>query len=64
MSKFDEVVGKSKIAIEPVDVEMTLSCQTCNVQVDTGRYYAAEKILIWVCPEGHKSLMENFSLFG
>jgi len=64
MSKFDDVVRKASTALPPEELDMTLVCQKCNVQVDVGLYFATEKILTWTCPAGHKSFIEGFNLFG
>lgn len=37
--------------------DSALSCQEegCHYVVTTGRYLSANKLLTWICPEGHLS---------
>lgn len=63
MSKIDDFLAKTEPKATYLEVEgLSVCCQVCNDQVETGRYYSGEKILSWTCPEGHKSYMENFYL--
>lgn len=45
-----------------IEVEADVTCQVCHVYVDTAEYFHVEKLLRWVCPEGHKSFIEEFNL--
>lgn len=62
--KFDEFLDKTKghKAPEGIVLDGTFNCQTCNVQVEEAEWFMAQKILRWVCPEGHTSYIEGFSL--
>lgn len=51
----------------PVAVGMewtaTVSCQTCDEDVDYQTLYPTEKLLVWFCSQGHKSFIEGYSAF-
>jgi len=40
----------------------TFECQTfnCGLTVFEGKLYQNDRLLVWVCPEGHKSFIEEF----
>lgn len=44
------------------EVGGAFSCQTCNAVVREARYYNVQKALLWDCPEGHRSFIEDFNL--
>jgi len=63
MTKFEEIFGKK--SSEPdnlfyTEIEGTFACMTCNVYVETGKWYQMDRVLVWECPQGHKSMIENF----
>lgn len=64
MSKIDDFLAKTEPKVPTyLEVEgLSACCQVCNVQVEEGRYFSGDKILMWICPDGHKSYMENVYL--
>jgi hypothetical protein len=45
-----------------MSLDGTYNCQLCGVQVDQATYYPVDSVLVWICPEGHKSFIKGFSL--
>jgi hypothetical protein len=43
-------------------IDVTANCMTCDDVVDEAEYFPVEKLLVWICTEGHKSAIENFNL--
>lgn len=61
LSKLNEFhSGRPAPKGEVIDVDVT--CQRCFVPVDEAEYYFVEKLLKWVCPQGHVSYIEDFRL--
>lgn len=47
---------------EDEEVEGSFDCQECHSTVHEALYFDKEKLLVWVCPEGHKSHLEGFHI--
>lgn len=60
MSLFDKKENEPSTPGMLIDGSFT--CMTCGEVVDEGHYLPVEQILGWTCSEGHKSVIENFSL--
>lgn len=57
------MAGQSKPSApkgEVIDVDVL--CQRCFITVDEAEYFYIEKLLKWVCSEGHVSYLEEFRL--
>lgn len=65
MSKLDDFLGRSEGPGRPDGVEWyaVVRCQVCNAYVDEQTLYPAERILIWTCPDGHRSYLEDYLAF-
>ncbi|AIW02586.1 hypothetical protein SEA_EVY_84 [Streptomyces phage Evy] len=37
-------------------------CMTCDEHCDEAEYFPVEKLLVWICVNGHRSVIENFNL--
>lgn len=59
-SKLFEKPDKEKPEMRPIGG--SFECQVCGVDVDDARYYPTESLLVWECPENHKSHIEGFDL--
>jgi hypothetical protein len=46
-----------------VPYEAVVECQVCGMDVPEQVYYPTEKVLLWECPEGHRSFIEGFKVF-
>lgn len=57
---FAEIVGPSLSDGE--EVEGAMDCQTCMKTVHNALYFDDERLLVWVCPDGHKSHIEGFHI--
>lgn len=62
MSKLDQFMGDVPLP-EGLPWSAAVRCQTCNEDVYEQTYYPRDSILAWKCSSGHKSIMENFSVF-
>lgn len=64
MTKFGDFVAQSQKDEAPKGMEVSgaFSCQECFEQCDDAEYFRMEKILRWVCSEGHISYVEDFVL--
>ena len=60
MSIFEE--KKKEEPPQGMPIDGSFSCMTCGFVVDEGIYFPLDKALVWKCPEGHKSAIENFSI--
>lgn len=45
-------------------IAVSAICMTCDEQCDEANWYPNEKMLVWVCTDGHRSVIENFTLGG
>lgn len=43
-------------------IAVSANCMTCYEVVDEAEYFPVDKLLIWICIKGHKSVIENFNL--
>lgn len=41
----------------------SVACHQCGECVDEQMYYPADKLLLWVCSQGHKGRIENLDIF-
>lgn len=56
-----EAIVAPKIS-EGEGVDGSFDCQECFVTVHEAMYFDKESLLVWVCPDGHKSHIEGFRL--
>ena len=56
-SPFDDL-GQPK----PEEIEGTLQCFTCYINVGTGHYDPRKRELTYTCPQGHANLIEGYDL--
>lgn len=63
MGEFDAIANsaESKMAPEP-NVVGTFQCQVCSAVTHEAFYDNIDKILVWKCNDGHKSIIEELSL--
>lgn len=62
MGLFDKL-NKGPAVDQPFQtIDGGFSCSQCYVQADDAKYYFAQKLLIYVCPNGHKNVIEGFEL--
>lgn len=62
MSRFDmpgESKHERKAQEKGVTVDGTFYCQTCGEECEDAIYYPVGD-LVWKCPEGHVSIIEDF----
>lgn len=43
-------------------IEGGFGCKQCFVQSDEAKYYPMQHLLIWVCENQHKNVIEGFDL--
>jgi hypothetical protein len=60
INPFEAIVGNG--IGDGEEIEGAMDCQTCMVTVHRGLYFDKEQLLVWVCPEGHKSRIEGFHI--
>lgn len=60
INPFEEIVGNGISKAE--EVEGAFDCQQCFTTVHDALYFDEEQLLVWRCPEGHKSVIEGFHL--
>lgn len=46
---------------QSIDTEGMYMCHFCNAYVIGGKYYPADKVLVYKCESGHTSLVEKVS---
>lgn len=67
MGKLDDFLGKQTGPgpEKPIGVEWfaAVRCQVCNEEVEEQTLYPAECLLVWKCSHGHRSHLENYSVF-
>ncbi|QDF17257.1 hypothetical protein SEA_MINDFLAYER_83 [Streptomyces phage MindFlayer] len=59
---FEENPAQERPIQPGILIDGSFSCMTCGEVVDEAEYLPVDKILGWLCSEGHKSLIENFNL--
>lgn len=47
---------------DPEEVGGSFDCQECSATVHEAFYFDEERLLVWRCPEGHKSAIEGFHI--
>jgi len=67
LSKFDDFMKASPQKTTPADqtgelVGGSFQCQRCYVEVEEAEYFHRERLLLWLCPEGHTSHIEDIVL--
>jgi len=62
MSKFDQFDKQQEIQSPYREVSFYFDCTICDEELETGRYYPNEDALIFICSQGHKSLMEGIGI--
>lgn len=58
MSNFDDFLQKAR---PQTNIEGSFDCQFCDEWVDRASFDHDSKALIWVCSEGHTSMIEEFN---
>jgi hypothetical protein len=65
--KFQEFLSQTEKKSEPkeegVVADGAFVCLTCYYQCDEAMWFPAKKLLVWTCPEGHKSDIKDFKGF-
>lgn len=64
MSKFDELAtgGASAPPARHQVIDGSFGCMDCSLDADEAKWYHDSKTIVYVCPEGHVSKIENFNL--
>lgn len=57
---FAEIVGSALGDAE--EVGGAFDCQECFKTVNEALYFDEKSLLVWVCPDGHKSHIEGFHI--
>lgn len=66
MSKLDKFMADApggEALPEGMPFYAVVACQTCSEAVGEQMYYPTDSVLVWACSAGHRSIMENFSVF-
>lgn len=65
MSRLEDFLGPSEGPERPdgLDWYAAVRCQVCGVDVDEQKLYPAERVLLWTCPSGHRSYLEDYMAF-
>ncbi|AXH67271.1 hypothetical protein SEA_WOFFORD_85 [Streptomyces phage Wofford] len=60
---FDDAPEPKQKAVSPgIIIEGDFRCMTCGESVEIAEFLPVDKMLGWLCSEGHKSMIENFTL--
>lgn len=57
-NKFDDFLKKARPQTE---ISGSFDCQFCDEYVDLAKFDHESKNLIWVCRNGHASMLEEFN---
>lgn len=59
MTLFDK---KPEKKVESIIIDGSFTCMTCDEVAEEANYLPVEQMLGWTCSNGHKSVIEKFSL--
>ncbi len=62
MGKLEDFMRKPGPAPKGETIDLDGMCQRCFENVDEAEYFYIEKLLKWVCSQGHVSYLEDFVL--
>jgi hypothetical protein len=48
--------------VRPKEISGSMECYTCYENATTGIYNPLSKTLVYVCPAGHETVLENYNL--
>ena len=60
INPFERIVGNG--ISEAEEVEGAFDCQECFKTVHEALYFDKEQLLVWACPDGHKSKIEGYHI--
>lgn len=63
MSKLENFLNDKPVHPPGVEFHAAVNCHTCGEAVPDQEYFPEDSVLVWTCPSGHRSIMENFNIF-
>lgn len=64
MSKLDKFLADAAVPVpDGIEWSASVTCSVCGEGVDDQMYYPNDSVLVWKCSAGHRTIMENFSVF-
>lgn len=64
MSKMSDFIGDSSKISPIIELDIDVHCHICFAYVETAKYHQLNRVLQFVCSNGHVSTVEDFKLHG